>query len=513
MTYRAIRHDTGQETVPLLLVRNGVLTPRQCDHEFKGLTGDCPTCKLQVESADMGDGSTYAAAMAKLRDRGVSVSYKRFGYGSGGGVEPWRVCYFGHPPGYWEGVPFRDCQNQDTDSHRINLEVIRRYYERDFKPDDGYVIKVEPRLRRPGDPPRPYSPDLAIYGPKRERLVAVEYQRSYEAYEKFLERDMMRRSAPESWAAVDWWLDDTQQDPDHPRPTVYERSQMHRTYLSSIPVRHVRCFVDPETLKLQAEYGKCGQIPPERRKRVERHIEKADLKECSTARIVLQVEGQPEWQRVKEYKEPLRPKRGSELTFREDLAYSLERERRIAEAVINQQRRLEEQDRRHRQYEHEQKMQLVERIQAIAAESGNTYIEASADLSWDELTKMLALAKDVATCELERKQRESRGEKATQKWNAAQTEITEKQRQAMEAELHWHPVEMQPAVRGQQMLKTALRQGDRLRRSRWDQEEVYRGRTGSGYSTNRQTYMSLDGWQVWRQWRTGEQDAAHQPTP
>lgn len=67
MSCRAILHSTGKESIPLLLVRSGELTPRQCDHEFKGETGECPTCKAMIERTDLGDGGSYASAMLRLR--------------------------------------------------------------------------------------------------------------------------------------------------------------------------------------------------------------------------------------------------------------------------------------------------------------------------------------------------------------------------------------------------------------------------------------------------------------
>jgi len=358
MSCRAILHETGQESVPLLLVRTGELTPRQCDHEFRGKTGECPTCKAMIERADLHDGSTFAQAMLKLRERGQTVTYRRFGYGLDGGVEPWRVCYWGHPPRYWEGVEFRDCQNPVTNAHAVHLEVIRRHYEKQFKPSEGFVVKVEPKLRRPGDPPRPYSPDLAIYGPANERLVAVEYQRSHESYEKFCERDDLRRL--EKWASVDWWFDDTLQKPDSESPTVYSKSQMHRTHLALLVVPFYRCWVDHATLELKADYGKAGDIPPLRRARVARRVEKAELSDCSTAKIIRLLEEGPEREIIRDYIKPLEARPGSELRFRAHTQHSLERERRLAMAVLVRQERLEQQDRRHREWEECQRRKRLE---------------------------------------------------------------------------------------------------------------------------------------------------------
>ena len=353
MSCRAILHETGKESIPLLLVRSGQLTPRQCDHEFRGKTGECPTCKAMIERADLADGSSFAQAMLRLKQRGQSVLYRRFGYGSDGGVEPWRVCYWGHPPGYWEGVDFRDCQNPSTNAHAVHLEVIKHHYEKQFKSDEGFVIKTEPKLRRPGDPPRPYSPDLAIYGPVGERYVAVEYQRSHEAYDKFYERDDLRRL--EKWASVDWWFDDTTTKPGQETHTVYSKSQMHRTHLALLAVPFYRCWVDPVSLVLEAEYGEAGDLPPQRRTRVSRRIEKAELADCSTARIITLIESGPERDIIKDYTKPLEARPGTELRFRAYADHSLEQQRRLARAVIARQNRLEQQDKRHREWEADQR--------------------------------------------------------------------------------------------------------------------------------------------------------------
>lgn len=535
MTCRAILHATKKESIPLLLVRRGELTPRQCDHEFKGATGDCPTCKAQSDAADVEDGSTYAKAILLMRDRGFGVSYKRFGYGSGGGVEPWRVCYWGHPPGYWTDVPFRNCQSPDTDSHTIALEIIREHYAKQFKPELGFVIKTEPRLRKPGDPPRPYSPDLAIYGPKGERMVAVEYQRSHEAYEKFAERDELRRS--EGWAAVDWWFDDTQPDPKNPRRTVYDKSQAHRTHLALLSVRLYRCWVDPDTLKLQAEPGRSGELPPERRKRVERHIEKSDLRECSTAKAIRELEGTPEETIIKKYKEPLKPSRGSGLEFFDDVAYSLERERRVAIAVVANQRRLEEQDRRHREFE--TKCRLVNQINSLIKELNVLDLSTTAANNWTIQRLELELEwieKQRPRAEIiwaqQRSEAEARAQRAAEKrrlaqlecervnaereqiaaelraareaerqreWERNNAEAVERLRRHQEYEAQWHPIEARDElVRGEQIMKTLVMPGSQIRKAPGWPVEVYQGVTGAGYSTNKATYHSLIGWQIFK---------------
>lgn len=438
MTCRAILHSDGTESIPLLLVRNGELTPRQCDHEFKGLTGDCPTCRAEIEETDFSDGSSYAAAMAKLRDRGPTVKYRSFGYGSDGGVEPWRICHWGHPPGYWNSVPFRDCQNADKDTHRINLQVIKKYYEKKFPKNEGFSIKIEQRLRRPGDPPRAYSPDLAIYGKQGERLIAVEYQRSYEPFDKFVDRDELRRI--EEWKAVDWWFDDTQPIciQSKPKQTVYSKSQMHRTYLAAMSVYFFKCWVDQSTLVLQADYGKSGNKPPDRKRRQLRHLEKAEMNECSTSNLINRFRNEPEWSIVKNHETVLRPRSGTELDFRGDLNYSLERQAKIAQATLAQQKRLERQDREHRAYVAQELRQKAE------LQKQDEPMQISRDEHWDLI--------------------EGRNE----------------------------------FIRGKEILRTKVLIGDRIRRTSQSKPVIYTGVSSLGYTTTGGIHESLIGWQILR---------------
>lgn len=519
MSCRATLHSTGEESIPLLLVRDGILSPRQCDHEFKGLTGECPTCKAMIERADLGDGSSYAQAMLALKQRGQSVTYRRFSYGSDGGVEPWRVCYWGHGPGYWDGVQFRDCQNPSTNAHTVHLAVIKRHYEKQFDPKEGFTIKVEQRLRKPGDPPQIYSPDLALYGPKGEPMVAVEYQRSFESYEDFCRRDDLRRS--EDWAAVDWWFDDTQEKPEEKRPTVYSRSQMHRTHLALLGVPFYRCWVDPHTFKLEADYGTCGDLPPNRKKRVERKLEKAELAECSTAQIMRQIEEGPEREIIKEYTKPLEALPGSDLNFRGRFEYNAERERRLALAVVTRQTRLEEQDRRHREWVAEQqRLEAAQREEdRIAQELREAERKAGAaerqrkdnrvrmisflalqgeDRNWlsskgdDFLDKLedKYLAR-LALQQAEDEEEESRLA-AIRESNRLRA-ISEHQKE----ELQWCPIEFTgPLGRHGSRIATNLLVGDQIRPAPGQRWEIYKGRSNAGYSTHVHTHRSLIGWQV-----------------
>ena len=549
MSCRAILHSTGKESIPLLLVRDGILSPRQCDHEFKGSTGECPTCKAMIELADLGDGSSYASAMLALQERGQSVTYKRFGYGSSGGVEPWRVCYWGHPPGYWDGVQFRDCQNATTNAHTVHLQVLKGWYEKQFKPEDGFTIKVEPHLRKPGDPPRPYSPDLAIYGPKGERMVAVEYQRSREAYEKFCDRDDLRRS--EDWAAVDWWFDDTQPKPEEERITVYSQAQMHRTHLALLSVPFYRCWVDPLTLKLEGDYGACGELPPSRQRRVERKLEKAELAECSTAQIMRQIEDGPERSIIKDYVKPLEARPGSELNFKARIEYNAERERRLALAVVARQTRLEEQDRRHREWVAEQQRieaerREQERLRQEELERQRQKEEQARQLAEERLRKIefikehghdfedlrtasddylneledayleadaIELAKAQAKAEQESIELKAKQEAAEAQWRAEQQQLAaerqakwerdnaerlERERKQRQAELHWHPIKLSEPVRGGNRMVMNLFSGEQIRPYPHAAPETFVERTAAGYATNRYTHPDLDGWQVWK---------------
>lgn len=367
MTCRAILFSDGNEHIPALRVRTGELTAKQCDHEYKGERGECPTCKAMRESTDFADGGTFALAMAQ---RDPVVTYRRFAY-QGLGVEPIRICGFGHFPGYWNDFTPGDCSSIDTETHRVNLLAIKRWYEKEM---EGCAVKMEERLRKPGDPPQPYTPDLAVYGPRGERLVAVEYQRSYESFEKFEVRHRLRQS--EGWA-VHWWFDDTRplENPSQAPwqgKTVYEKSQEHRVFLALVGADFYRCWVCPDTAKMQADYGACGDAPEDRKKRVAKKVETADLKECSIADMINSLEGQPEKALIKDFIKPRRvdqkpranPEHGVELML--DLAYSKERERKAAIAIMKMQDRLAEQDRRHREWV--QKKKICEEIRSKQSE-------------------------------------------------------------------------------------------------------------------------------------------------
>jgi hypothetical protein len=383
-----------------------------------------------IEMQDLSDGSSRSQAIIRLQAKGQAVDYKRFGYGSDGGVEPWRVCYWGHPPGYWEDFPDRECQSASANAHRVNLSVIKTsYYEKQFKPEDGFVIKVEQRLRKPGDPPELYSPDLSVYGPNGDRIVAVEYQRSYESYEKFAARDDLRRS--QQWKAVDWWFDDTQPNPKTEGATVYSKSQMHRTHLILLSVPLFRCWVDPQTLLLRADYGTTGDMPPERRRRVERKLEKATLRECSTAQLMRELEQGPEIEIIKGFSQPLHALPGSELDFLGRFDYNAERERRLALAVCKRQERLEEQDRRHREWVEEQQQLALQRVQAEekAAEAAEAVwlAEQQAQAIIAEEKQVFEAKREKELLEARRQESEARQAEAFRNWLLSQKEAEERE--------------------------------------------------------------------------------------
>jgi hypothetical protein len=499
---------------------------------------------------DLEDGSSYAAAWIAMEAKGFDVAYRGFSY-SNGGSEPWRICFFGHPPNYWGELPPGACTKRSTDVHSVHLECIKAYYAQHFPADQGFTIKVEPHLRKPGDPPRPYSPDLAVFGPKGERMAAVEYQRSYEKYERFFDRDLLRRS--EGWAAVDWWFDDTRDDPDSQKQTVYDRSQEHRTHLATIPVHQFRCWVDPVTLKFQGDYGRSGNLPARKINKIERKLETTEMRECSTAKVMRLIDGDdPEFGIIKEYREPLRA-RGTTIDFRADRDYSLERERRVAEAVQLKQARIEEEDRQRLEREH--RLLLLTRIQTTAkttsvlGEHGAT--NASHEWSTEELAaelqRLKALVDDAeeawkavrqeqgARYELlteinqVRERRRNLGDvvgtrlatgdkssveqlqeeladehkllnQALQRREAADREALDRRSaEALMQEIErrqWEPVQVVHARRGQMAVNVRI--GDRIRKTFSDKPEIYQGVSSAGFSTDRYTHPSLDGWHVYR---------------
>jgi hypothetical protein len=315
------------------------------------------------------------------------------------------------------GMKAGDCSNPDRETHRLNLMALKAFYEQ-WHP--GCKVIMEAVLRAPGDPPRAYSPDLSVVGSDGTRLVAVEYQRSREAYEKFADRDGLRLK--EGWASVDWWLDDTQNDPDKPVRSVYDQSDMHRTHLAAMGRPIYRCWVDPFTFVMQYDYGCSGALPPSRRKRVEKHIERAELKDCSIAQAIRDLEGEPEEQLIKEIKHPLRARpeagvQGPGLAGVHpglDLKYHLERERRVAEAVVARRSRLDEQDRRHREFGH--KCRLVEEICELTdstvilgdrgcSEANNQWTVQSLE---QERDRLLALMPEALAVQTQRRQEELR---------------------------------------------------------------------------------------------------------
>lgn len=386
MTCRAILHRDGQEHIPALLVRTGKLSARQCDHEYKGEKGDCPTCKALLDGTDFSDGGSFALAMA---GKDPVVVYRSASYGDGG-TEPWRIPGFAHPGGYWGEMRCGDCSNPDRETHRVNLSAIKHFYEQQFP---GCRVLMEERLRAPGDPPRHYSPDLSVRGADGERLVAVEYQRSHESYDKFAERDDLRRS--EDWKMVDWWFDDTQPHPPKQKRTVYERSDMHRTHLALMEVPFYRCWVDHVTYLMHAEYGRSGELPPNRRRRVEKHIEKAELKDCSIAAAMQALEGEPEEKLIQDVRQPIRAIAAQGVAMDvapfADLQHMLKREHAVAQAAVLRQKRLDEQDRQHREFS--EKIRLLHAIgEAAYAVSVLEEAKTDAGSNWsiDQLEEELS---------------------------------------------------------------------------------------------------------------------------
>ena len=107
----ARRHPAQQGKKQSLLWSEMESFPRQCDKEFKGLIGECPTCHAMIERADR---TTAAATPKHARSAGTgqesdidpSIRNKR---GCGALAE----LQLAHPRGYWEGVECRDCRTPD----------------------------------------------------------------------------------------------------------------------------------------------------------------------------------------------------------------------------------------------------------------------------------------------------------------------------------------------------------------------------------------------------------------
>jgi len=318
----------------------------------------------------------------------------------------------------------------------------------------------------------------------------VEYQRSHESYEKFCARDDLRRS--EKWVDVDWWFDDSQNDPEIDRATVYRKSQPHRTHLALLGVFFYRCWVDPQTLKLQAEYGRSGELPPHRTKRICRHMEKAALVECSIAETMRQIEDGPEREIIKPYKKPLEAIPGSVLDFKRRTDWSLEKEKKVAEAVLRRQKRLEEQDRRHREWEAKQKRLEEERqeLERIEREKAQEEQRIAAE----------KLAEEIKKRQLEEEEEREKQRVYRERIKAElEEEKAKRQRELEEEEKKWGDIEFtEPvSIRGRlHRFAKNLKVGDLIRQNPWLEPEVYKGRSSTGYSTHLHTYRSLEGWQV-----------------
>jgi hypothetical protein len=228
---------------------------------------------------------------------------------------------------------------------------------------------------------------------------------------------------------------------------------------------------------------------------------------------------------------------GSSLEFFDDLTYSIERERRVAQAIVAQQKRLEEQDRRHREYE--TKRILLSQIRDLISEFAVLDLDTSASCSWptDQLEAELAriqgypsqaeriwqqqqqklaiklreqeAARLQAQAEEDRlrqqqlddylrAQEQARAE-AFRQWEIENAHRAEQERKRRAYEAQWKPIEArEETVRGNQLLRTLVMPGDFIRRRPGAPIERYAGISGAGYSTDRHTHASLVGWQIWK---------------
>lgn len=117
----------------------------------------------------------------------------------------------------------------------------------------------------------------------------------------------------------------------------------------------------------------------------------------------------------------------------------------------------------------------------------------------EEAERVERLAKQAAANATYRAEQERIAAERQHQWELANAKEAEHRRQQREYEAQWRPIEARDElVRGEQIMKTLVMPGSQIRKAPGWPVEVYQGVTGAGYSTDKATYNSLIGWQIFK---------------
>jgi hypothetical protein len=136
------------------------------------------------------------------------------------------------------------------------------------------------------DQGRQYRPDICVCSQCGRRLVAVEYQRTYESFDHFLARHLLR--VRDGWV-THWWFAD--QKKAGQRDTIYEKSRHHRAVLRQMGFPFFRVWIDPVTQRLHAEEGNVNDVSADDQRKAERElVGKPRLPDCSISAAIGRME-------------------------------------------------------------------------------------------------------------------------------------------------------------------------------------------------------------------------------
>lgn len=255
--------DSGQVVAPAVDVLSQVLTPQQADKQYKGVTGVCPHCRdMKARVSEIS--SAHMQAALSIAD--LTVRYRSGSYDDGRMI---RIMHFAHRAGFLQlpGVACLLCSSPDLARHGAVVKVIGRWAERRWP---LATVRAEISIVDPGTPPQRFSPDISVYGVDGKALACIEYQRTPEPFEAFVQRhELRRRQFPD----VQWFF----------ALGTYHKSLDHRRYLHDRGLLFFRCSIDGQTGRLIAEEGK----PPTGGKRVPL---RRDLTECSEQSLIRALE-------------------------------------------------------------------------------------------------------------------------------------------------------------------------------------------------------------------------------